>query len=108
MSETTTTTSTPTPAPPATFMGSGLSLAQLVISSLVMIIYIILIAVSYFNKDQQSFNILCGAAVVMAQTVVAYNLGSSAGSATKTALLAASPAIPTATNTTVVTKSAAP
>lgn len=67
--------------------------AKPAVSILTLVIFTALVVVAWVNKDQTSFNLLCGAAIAMAQSVVGYYLGSSSGSAEKTALLAAAPPI---------------
>lgn len=63
-------------------------------SILILVIFCVLVAVSYFTGDKTSFTLLCGVGASMAQQVVGYYLGSSSGSAHKTALLAAAPPVP--------------
>jgi len=69
--------------------------AKPAVSILTLVIFTALVVVAFISKDQTSFNLLCGAAIAMAQSVVGYYLGSSAGSAAKTALLAAAPPVTT-------------
>ena len=60
------------------------------VSVFTLILFLGLVIVAYVNKDQTSFNLLCGAGIAMAQSVVGYWLGSSSGSARKDAVIAAS------------------
>ena len=62
--------------------------AKPAVSILTLVVFVGLLLISWLNKDQTSFNLLCGAGIAMAQSVVGYDLGSSSGSAQKTAIMA--------------------
>lgn len=74
--------------------GTEPSWAKPAISVLTLVVFIALIVVAYVTGDKTSLAILSGVGASMAQQVAGYYLGSSSGSAHKTALLAAAPAIP--------------
>jgi hypothetical protein len=77
-------------APP----GSEPSWAKPAISMLTLFVFVALIGAALYTGDKTSLAILSGVGAAMAQQVAGFYLGSSSGSAHKTALLAAAPAIP--------------
>jgi hypothetical protein len=77
-------------APP----GSEPSWAKPAVSILTLVVFVALIGAALYTGDTTSLAILSGVGAAMAQQVAGYYLGSSSGSAHKTALLAAAPAIP--------------
>lgn len=80
-------------APP----GSEPSWAKPVVALGSMSVFVGMVIVAYLTKDQQMMTLLGGAVIGMASQAGNYYLGSSSGSAHKTALLAAaSPIIPPA------------
>jgi hypothetical protein len=92
--------------------GSEPAWAKPAVAIFSIVVFVGMMVVAYLTKDQSMIMLLGGSAISMATTAVSYYLGSSSGSAQKNATIAASmPApvapIPGATNTTVVTKSAA-
>lgn len=73
--------------------------AKPAVSIATLVVFAGLVVVAYVSKDNTSLAILSGVGASMAQQTVGYWIGSSSGSARKTALLAASPAIPAAPGT---------
>jgi hypothetical protein len=74
--------------------GSEPNWAKPAVSILTLVVFVVLVAAAYWTGDKTSLAILSGVGAGMAQQVAGYYLGSSSGSARKTALLAAAPAIP--------------
>ena len=79
-------------APP----GAEPSWAKPAVAITAMVIFGGMLVYSYATHDQATAQLLAGGAMGMASTAVSYYLGSSSGSAHKTALLAAAPTIPAA------------
>lgn len=65
--------------------------AKPAVSILSLLVFVALIFVAYLRGDTVSLGILSGVGASMAQQVAGYYLGSSSGSAAKTALLASAP-----------------
>jgi hypothetical protein len=94
----------PTPPPPA--LGSPEPMwAKPAVSIYALSIFLIAFGIAYMAKDSTSLTMLMGAAISMGTQVVQYYLGSSSGSAQKTAMLGTQPpeTITTVTPTTVTT-----
>ena len=76
--------------------GTEPSWAKPAVAILALVIFAALIVYAHVTNSAADMQMLDGGAMAMAGTAVSYYLGSSSGSAHKTSLLAAAPAIPTA------------
>jgi ABC-type cobalamin transport system permease subunit len=74
--------------------GTEPSWAKPAVAVLSLLIFAGMLVYAYATHDESTKQLLAGGAMGMASTAVSYYLGSSAGSATKTALLAAAPPVP--------------
>lgn len=75
--------------------------AKPAVSVYALTIFLIAFGIAYMSKDSTSLTMLMGAAISMGTQVVQYYLGSSSGSAQKTAMLGTPTPVPGTTTTTV-------
>jgi hypothetical protein len=91
MSDVPPTTTPPTPAPTSATAPPEPYWAKPSIGIFSLIIFAGALGVVWWAGKDQAFNLLIGAVIANATTVIGYYFGSSSGSAQKTALLAAAP-----------------
>lgn len=94
MSTTTTPPDAPPPAPaaPATLPAKVSEWGAVAISVVALVAYIFALLIAWWSKSNDTFVALCGVAATNATTVVSFWVGSSKGSADKTAALIHAPA----------------
>lgn len=94
----TTVTTTPgTPAP----IDNVATISRLSVSVMSLVVFMVALGISYWTKNDTAMNLMVGAVITNATTVVNYWLGSSQGSSSKDAALAQITTPPVTTTRTI-------